>query len=174
MSILPALPEIFLALVGMALLMLGVFTRRNERSRPSASSRWLPARHRSRCVVLSIPAATAWPFGGLFIVDGFARVHEGAGAGRLGAVALMSLGFIERESMARFEFPVLMLFATLGMMLMISANDLIALYLGLELQSLALYVVAAFQRDSLRSTEAGLKYFVLGALSSGMLLYGAR
>ena len=75
--------------------------------------------------------------------------------------------------MARFEFPVLMLFATLGMMLMISANDLISLYLGLELQSLALYVLAAFQRDSLRSTEAGLKYFVLGALSSGMLLYGA-
>ena len=94
----------------------------------------------------------------------------------LGASALsilLSLNFIEREYMARFEFPVLILFATLGMLLMISANDLISLYLGLELQSLALYVVAAFQRDSLRSTEAGLKYFVLGALSSGMLLYGA-
>jgi NADH-quinone oxidoreductase subunit N len=75
--------------------------------------------------------------------------------------------------MRRFEFPVLLLFATLGMMMMLSANDLIALYVGLELQSLALYVVAAFQRDSERSTEAGLKYFVLGALSSGMLLYGA-
>ena len=86
---------------------------------------------------------------------------------------LLSMDFAEREQMGRFEFPVLMLFATLGMMAMISANDLISLYLGLELQSLALYVVAAFQRDSLRSTEAGLKYFVLGALSSGMLLYGA-
>jgi len=75
--------------------------------------------------------------------------------------------------MARFEFPVLLLFATLGMMLMISANDLISLYVGLELQSLALYVVAAFRRDTIRSTEAGLKYFVLGALSSGMLLYGS-
>ena len=73
----------------------------------------------------------------------------------------------------RFEYPVLMVLATLGMMLMISANDLISLYVGLELQSLALYVVAAFRRDSVRSTEAGLKYFVLGALSSGMLLYGA-
>jgi NADH-quinone oxidoreductase subunit N len=75
--------------------------------------------------------------------------------------------------MARFEIPLLMLFATLGMLMMISANDLISLYVGLELQSLALYVIAAIRRDTLRSTEAGLKYFVLGALSSGMLLYGA-
>jgi NADH-quinone oxidoreductase subunit N len=72
-----------------------------------------------------------------------------------------------------FEYPVLMLLATLGMLMMVSASDLIALYLGLELQSLALYVIAAFKRDDVRSSEAGLKYFVLGALSSGMLLYGA-
>jgi NADH-quinone oxidoreductase subunit N len=85
----------------------------------------------------------------------------------------MSTGYVEREQMSRFEFPVLILLATLGMMLMISANDLISLYLGLEMQSLALYVVAAFRRETVRSTEAGLKYFVLGALSSGMLLYGA-
>ena len=73
--------------------------------------------------------------------------------------------------MNRFEFPGLILFATLGRLLMISANDLIALYFCLELQSLSLYIVAAFRRESLRSSEAGLKYFVLGALSSGMLLY---
>ena len=85
----------------------------------------------------------------------------------------MSLGYVERENMARFEFPVLMVFAALGMLMMLSANDLISLYVGLELQSLALYVVAAFRRDTLRSTEAGLKYFVLGALASGMLLYGS-
>ena len=85
---------------------------------------------------------------------------------------VMSIGFAEAEKFDKFEYPVLILLATLGMMLMISANDLIALYLGLELQSLALYVVAAINRDNLRSTEAGLKYFVLGALSSGMLLYG--
>jgi NADH-quinone oxidoreductase subunit N len=85
---------------------------------------------------------------------------------------IMSMGYIRDEGMARFEYPVLFILATLGMMMMISANDLIALYMGIELQSLALYVIAAFQRDSLRSTEAGLKYFVLGALSSGMLLYG--
>jgi NADH-quinone oxidoreductase subunit N len=76
------------------------------------------------------------------------------------------------EKFDRFEFPILIVLATLGMMLMVSANDMIALYMGLELQSLALYVVAAINRDSVRSTEAGLKYFVLGALSSGMLLYG--
>ena len=84
----------------------------------------------------------------------------------------MSMGFNEREKIARFEYPILFLFATLGMMLMVSANDLIALYLGIELQSLSLYVLAAFRRDTVRSSEAGLKYFVLGALSSGMLLYG--
>src|SRR4029077_2311635 len=77
------------------------------------------------------------------------------------------------EKQQRFEYPVLIVLSTLGMLMLISATDLLALYLGLELMSLALYVVAAFNRDSVRSTEAGLKYFVLGALSSGMLLYGA-
>jgi len=81
--------------------------------------------------------------------------------------------FLERQGMARFEYPILVVFATLGMMMMVSANDLISLYLGLEMQSLSLYVIAAFQRDDQRSTEAGLKYFVLGALASGLLLYGS-
>jgi NADH-quinone oxidoreductase subunit N len=90
-----------------------------------------------------------------------------------GVAIAMSVGYARAEKFERFEYPVLIVIATLGMMMMISANDLIALYLGLELQSLALYVVAAINRDSVRSTEAGLKYFVLGALSSGMLLYGA-
>jgi len=86
---------------------------------------------------------------------------------------LISMRYDEEQGIARFEFPVLVLLATTGMMVMISANDLITLYVGLELQNLALYVVASFNRDSVRSSEAGLKYFVLGALSSGMLLYGA-
>src|ERR1700748_2795636 len=84
----------------------------------------------------------------------------------------MAKEFYALESQSRFELPILMLLAALGMMLMVSASSFIALYMGLELQSLALYVLAAFHRDSLRSTEAGLKYFVLGALSSGMMLYG--
>jgi NADH-quinone oxidoreductase subunit N len=85
---------------------------------------------------------------------------------------LLSVDFMRRNRVGGFEFPVLLLLATLGMMMLISASDFIALYLGLELMSLALYVVAAYQRDNLRASEAGLKYFVLGALSSGMLLYG--
>src|SRR5205085_3307062 len=85
---------------------------------------------------------------------------------------VLARDFFTREQIDRFELPILILFATLGMMLMVSAGSFIALYMGLELQSLALYVLAAFHRDSLRSTEAGLKYFVLGALSSGMMLYG--
>ena len=124
-------------------------------------------------LVLMNQTASATAFGNLFIVDRFSQFMKLLALGASALSILLSLDYIEREYMARFEFPVLMLFATSGMLLMISANDLISLYLGLELQSLALYVVAAFQRDSLRSTEAGLKYFVLGALSSGMLLYGA-
>ena len=85
----------------------------------------------------------------------------------------MSIDYAERERQQRFEYSVLIVLSTLGMLMLISAADLIALYLGLELMSLPLYVVAASHRNSLRSTEAGLKYFVLGALSSGMLLYGA-
>ena len=111
-------------------------------------------------------------FGDAFITDPFARFMKVLTL--IGSVVtlIMSVGFAKAEKFDKFEYPVLILLATLGMMLMISANDMIALYLGLELQSLALYVVAAINRDSLRSTEAGLKYFVLGALSSGMLLYG--
>ncbi len=86
---------------------------------------------------------------------------------------VLSFDYMRRERILRFEYPVLILLSTVGMMLTISANDLISLYLALEFQSLALYVIAAFHRDHLRSTEAGLKYFVLGVLSSGLLLYGS-
>jgi NADH-quinone oxidoreductase subunit N len=92
----------------------------------------------------------------------------------LGAIAalILSLDYNQREDIARFEFPVLIIFAVLGMIVMVSAGDLMTLYLGFELQSLAMYICAAIARDSLRSTEAGLKYFVLGALASGLLVYG--
>jgi NADH-quinone oxidoreductase subunit N len=86
---------------------------------------------------------------------------------------VMSRDFLAAEKIDKFEFPILILLSTLGMLMLISAAGLIALYLGLELMSLALYVLAAFHRDNIRASEAGLKYFVLGALSSGMLLYGA-
>ncbi|KAB2857762.1 MAG: NADH-quinone oxidoreductase subunit NuoN, partial [Bauldia sp.] len=112
-------------------------------------------------------------FGGSFVVDGFARVLKILSLIGSAATIVLSLDYLVAEKQQRFEFPIPILLSTAGMLMMISAADLIALYLGLELMSLALYVVAASHRDNVRSTEAGLKYFVLGALSSGMLLYGA-
>ncbi len=171
MSYMLAAPEIFLAVAGMALLMFGVF-RRGQGVRAVA---WLTVLALVVAFVLVwvAPDATDTAFGGMFVADRFAAFLKLLVLLASALAVIMSLDYIEREDMARFEFPVLMLFATLGMLMMVSANDLISLYVGLELQSLALYVVAAFRRDSLRSTEAGLKYFVLGALASGMLLYGS-
>jgi NADH-quinone oxidoreductase subunit N len=111
-------------------------------------------------------------FGGAFVADAFGTLVKLLVLLGAALVLLMGQTFLVREKMAHFEFPVLVVFSVLGMMIMASASDFITLYLGLELQSLALYVLAAFDRDNLRSTEAGLKYFVLGALSSGMMLYG--
>jgi NADH-quinone oxidoreductase subunit N len=116
------------------------------------------------------PDATA--FHGAFVVDGFVRFIKAAILWSSAACVLMAQRFFADEKQQRFELPVLMLLATCGMSLMVSAQSFLSLYMGLELQSLALYVLAAFDRDSLRSSEAGLKYFVLGSLSSGMLLYG--
>ena len=107
------------------------------------------------------------------MVDPFARFLKLLALTGSAVAILMSLDYLKAEKQERFEYPILILLSTTGMLMLISAADLIALYLGLELMSLALYVVAAINRDFVRSTEAGLKYFVLGALSSGMLLYGA-
>ena len=172
MNYMLALPEIFLAAAGLALLMLGAFLRGDPTNRIA----WLSVLALVVAGVLLLwapPIGTQTAFQGLYVVDTFARFLKILVLAGSALTVIMSLDYIGRENMRRFEFPILLLFATLGMMMMLSANDLIALYVGLELQSLALYVVAAFQRDSERSTEAGLKYFVLGALSSGMLLYGA-
>ncbi len=165
-----AIPEIFLACAGMALLLVGAFRRGNPTQLISRLS-VLCLVATAVFVLMRSDAATA--FGGLFIVDKFGVFFKVLVLAGSSLAIVMSMDYIEREGMSRFEFPVLMLLSTVGMLLMLSANDLISLYLGLELQSLALYVVAAFRRDDLRSTEAGMKYFVLGALSSGMLLYGA-
>ncbi len=120
-----------------------------------------------------MPAGKLATFGGSFVVDDFARYLKVLALIGSAAAIVLSLDYSRRERQERFEYSVLILLSTLGMLMLISATDLIALYLGLELMSLPLYVVAASHRDRLRSTEAGLKYFVLGALSSGMLLYGA-
>jgi len=112
-------------------------------------------------------------FAHMFISDGFSFFVKAMMVGGAALVFMLSSGWFARPENTRFEFPVLMLFALLGMMLMVSANDLLAVYVGLELSSLAQYVLASFSRDSLKSTEAGLKYFVLGALASGMFLFGS-
>ena len=171
-NLIPALPELFLACAGMALLLLGVF--RGDGSTRLVSNLTVLAFAVAAVLVVSVqsdqPVET---FTGLFVLDDFAVFMKLLALLAAAVSLVISQGFIQREQMARFEYPVLFLFATLGMLMMISANDLIALYLGLELQSLSLYVIAAFRRDAIRSSEAGLKYFVLGAVSSGMLLYGA-
>jgi len=168
----PALPEIFLAIASMALLMVGVFVK-PARALSSVSGLAIATLIATAGLVLYVGGDDQLAFSDLFVVDRFAVFMKLLVL--LGSVlaVIMAEGYIRREGMDRFEFPVLICLATLGMLMMVSANDLIALYIGLELQSLSLYVVATLQRDRQRSTEAGLKYFVLGALSSGLLLYGA-
>jgi NADH-quinone oxidoreductase subunit N len=124
-------------------------------------------------LVLEQPGGRQTLFDGAFVLDGFGRYMKVLTLVASAGALLLSFDYMRETGSSKFEYPVLVLLASAGMMMMISANDLIALYLGLELQSLALYVVAAIRRDDVRSSEAGLKYFVLGALSSGMLLYGA-
>ena len=166
-----AVPEIVLTGLTLALLMIGTFGK--ERSTVLVSVLSAISCAVVIGLVLMTDTARATSFEGLFVVDryaGFMKVLVLLGSA---LSIVMSIGYLRREKLLRPEFPVLILLATIGMMLMISANDIISLYVGLELQSLALYVLAAFHRDNIRSSEAGLKYFVLGALASGVLLYGA-
>ena len=170
-DLIPALPELVLAIGAMALLMLGAF--RGEGTAVLISWLAIALLAVAGVVVVMLPAGTLVTFGGSFIVDPFARFLKLLALTGSAFAIFMSFDYLAFEKQQRFEYPVLILLATTGMLMLISAADLIALYLGLELMSLALYVVAAIDRDSARSSEAGLKYFVLGALSSGMLLYGA-
>ena len=164
-----ALPEVILAVGALALLMIGVFS--GEKSAPLVTGLAI-ALLAVVGAMLIFMTGDGQAFGGAFVSDTFARFMKIlALIGSITAM-VMSMGQAKALELDKFEFPVLLVLATLGMMVLISANDLLAFYLGLELMSLALYVVAAFSRDNLRSTEAGLKYFVLGALSSGMMLYG--
>ena len=166
------LPELILALGAISLLMVGVFSPNGEAAGRNVT--WLAI------AVLIAAALAAFEgsgssaiFNGAFVSDGFTRFLKIVILIGAALTLLMTFDSFGRAKLLLFEYPVLVLLATLGMLMMVSANDLIALYLGLELQSLALYVVAAFKREDVKSSEAGLKYFVLGALSSGMLLYGA-
>ena len=167
-----ALPEIALAVLAMVLLLEGVMIKSTT-----------PSTIRGGAIagLAAVVALVIWKsgtgsvtaFNGAFVTDTFARVMKVMALFGAAVTLAMSGKYLRRNTMDTNEYPVLILLATVGMMLMISASDLIGLYLGLELQSLALYVVAAMNRDSAKASEAGLKYFVLGALSSGLLLYGA-
>ena len=169
-DIMIAWPELFVAVAAMVLLLLGVF-RGNQAARLVS---WLGVGvlFIAAVLVLAGPAGRVVGFNDLFIVDPFATFAKILLLLGAALTLILAMPFNAREGIPQFEFPVLIIFAVLGMMMMVSANDLISLYLGIELQSLSLYVLAAIRRDSVRSAEAGLKYFVLGALSSGILLYG--
>lgn len=169
-SLLPVLPELVLAAGAMALLMLGAF--RGPQTTPLVTSLAVIALVIAGAIELWLPAGKLTTFNGSFIVDDFARFLKILALIGSGTALILSRGYLAQQARI-FEYAILILLSTVGMMVLISAGDLIMLYLGLELMSLALYVVAASHRDDSKSTEAGLKYFVLGALSSGMLLYGA-
>ena len=163
-----ALPELVLSVCGMLILVIGVM--RKPDATPLAAMLTLGAFLIAGMLVLTRPDGVG--FYGQFTVDRFAVLTKTLIL--LGAALSLMLArdYNRKQGIARFEYPVLMLFATVGMMGMVSATNLMTLYVALELQSLALYVLAAFARDDVRSSEAGLKYFVLGALASGLLLYG--
>jgi len=166
------LPEVLLAAYAMLALMFGVYTTKDK---VAPLLVWVTS---AVLAVLGLWILTGGggdvaAFGGMIVNDAFARFAKVVILFSAAAVLLMSEGYMAKRGLLRFEYPLLVALAVVGMMVMVSAGDLMALYMGLELQSLALYVVAALRRDSVKSTEAGLKYFVLGALSSGLLLYGA-
>ncbi len=166
------LPEILLSLFAIFALLTAVYTGKDG---IASTLVWVTS---GVMVVLAIWIGTMGEgnnvaFNGMFMDDGFARFAKVTVLLSAAAVLIMGEGYMSKRGLLRFEYPVLVALSAVGMMMMVSAGDLMALYMGLELQSLALYVVASLRRDSAKSTEAGLKYFVLGALSSGLLLYGA-
>src|SRR5450755_3665431 len=172
-DLLPVLPEIALGCGAMLMLLVGVSIYQSPRSAGIVNAWCIAVLVLTAVLVTLIPPGRAAMFGGSFVVDDFARYLKLLAIIGSGGALVLSLDYLTTDRQQKFEYGVLFLLSALGMMMLISAGDLIALYLGLELMSLPLYVVAASNRDSVRSTEAGLKYFVLGALSSGMLLYGA-
>jgi NADH-quinone oxidoreductase subunit N len=167
-DIMVMLPELILAIGAMVLLLTGAIG--GEKAAPAISWAAIALLAVSGAAIVMGEGGSA--FHGAFLSDGFARFAKVLILIGAAFSILMAEEFFARISLSRFELSVLMLLASLGMLLMVSASSFLSLYMGLELQSLALYVLASFNRDHLRSTEAGLKYFVLGALSSGMLLYG--
>lgn len=166
----PAFAEILLAIGALAMVLVGAIRGEKSLRQMEIAALLLFA---AALVLVVTGTGRAVTFNGAFVADGFARFMKVLTLIGAAATIVMSSDFLRRNGTMRFEFPILLVLAVIGMLMMISANDLIGLYVGVELQSLALYVIAAMDRDNEKSSEAGLKYFVLGALSSGMLLYGS-
>ncbi|WP_300516922.1 NADH-quinone oxidoreductase subunit NuoN [Aliiroseovarius sp.] len=165
------LPEILLSVYAMAALIGAVYTGKDRLAAPLT---WLTALVMALLAVMIAGGEGAREgFNGMVVDDAYARFAKVAILLSAGAVLVVGTEAMARRGLLKFEYPILIALSVVGMMVMVSAGDLIALYMGLELQSLALYVVASLNRDSVKSTEAGMKYFVLGALSSGLMLYGA-
>ena len=171
-SLVILMPEIILSIFSMFIIMAGVFSKQKS---ISSFLLWLT------CFVLVLTALLvlivvpddSYAFNGAFRADGFSILFKVCILLSAAIVLAMSKDYLERSNLLNYEYSALICLSIVGMMIMVASTNLMSVYLGLELQSLALYVIAAFRRDSLKSTEAGLKYFVLGALSSGLFLYGA-
>tara|TARA_R110002073_G_scaffold149297_8_gene302878 strand:+ start:7956 stop:9401 length:1446 start_codon:yes stop_codon:yes gene_type:complete len=167
-------PELILAVGAMVLLMVGVFFKDEEKAAKLVGPLGVLLLVAGLlAAAYLVPQGRATAFGGAFVFDPLALFSKIAIFASAAFALVLAIPYLKAEKLAKFEYAVLIVLSTVGMGMMVSANDLISMYMGVELQSLALYVLAAFNRDSLRASEAGLKYFVLGALSSGMLLYGA-
>ena len=164
------LPEIVLAVFAMAALLAAVYTTKDELTRPLT---WATAAVMVAVAFwIGVSSEVGTGFSDMIVKDGFSRFAQITILLSAATVLLMSQDWMARHQLDKFEYPLLITLAVIGMMIMVSAGNLLTLYMGLELQSLSLYVAASMRRDSVKSTEAGLKYFVLGALSSGLLLYG--
>ena len=167
----PALPELFLLLSALGLLVVGALMREPEAARIVSGLAALSLLV-AIVIVLASNKDAHFAFGGHFVADAFSAFLKVLIYVGTAVAILLAQGYLADTQLQRFEYALLALLSALGMSMMVSANSFLALYMALELQSLPLYVLAAYNRDSLRSTEAGLKYFVLGALASGLLLYG--
>ena len=168
-TIIYILPELFLSITIMFLLMVGVFIKKSFKL---VNLLTILSLIFAIALVLNQPNEIIKIFNGSYIIDNLSIFMKVLTLLFCIFVLLLSKDYIKNNSIDKIEYPIIILASTLGMILMISSYDLIIFYLGLELQSLCLYILASFKRDDERSTEAGLKYFVLSALASGLLLYG--
>ena len=169
----PAIAEIFLAGVSIALVLVAAFGGEDGKASVLMRKLSIASLAGAALLVVSYGNEPNLAFGHLFMTSPFMVYMKLLVLFGAGIILMMSRGHVAQDRIDRPEFPLLILLSVLGMMVLISSNDLMVLYMGIELQSLPLYVIAAMKRDSIRSSEAGLKYFLLGALSSGLLLYGA-